>query len=114
MKEIKVYVSEEEVGAVVEALERADAPEVTIVRTELAGAEVRSTSEERQVAPPGATVATPHVTTIGRQNVSGGVRTGHGTTRSRNDRSFPRRWLQEPGRRRRRTSRTPDRVVPLE
>lgn len=41
MKEIKAYVRQELIEAVVEALEQAGAPEVTIVRTEVAGADVR-------------------------------------------------------------------------
>lgn len=41
MKEIKAYVPQEELETVVEALERAGVPEVTIVRTEVAGADLR-------------------------------------------------------------------------
>lgn len=41
MKEIKAYVEREQVDAVVDALEAAGAPEVTIVRVEVAGTDVR-------------------------------------------------------------------------
>jgi nitrogen regulatory protein PII len=41
MKEIKAYVRQEELEAVVEALEQAGAPEITIVRTDVAGADLR-------------------------------------------------------------------------
>lgn len=41
MKEIKAYVEREQVDAPVDALEVAGAPEVTIVRVEVAGADVR-------------------------------------------------------------------------
>lgn len=41
MKEIKAYVRQEGLEAVVEALEQAGAPEITIVRTDVAGADLR-------------------------------------------------------------------------